>query len=297
MKTLPQLIRQYLAENAALGAKSSLTLLKERGHLAVWAALLGDRALDAITPADIRQVAMARRAQGVSARTVNLDILALSNLFKWAKIAGLFSGEPPTQHWQPLPHRSPKRDLLPVELLQAFVRAARQSARLQDILIADFVEFCAYTGARRNSALRATWEAVDFARQQVVLTEGTKYGKTIRVDFNPSLRQLLTDMAGRRRSRWLFPSPSDPERFMARPERYRDEVCRRAGLPVFRFHDLRHYFISQAVMAGVDFMTIAAWVGHADGGLLVGKVYGHLSDRHKKQAAMALPELIPVARG
>jgi hypothetical protein len=29
-------------------------------------------------------------------------------------------------------------------------------------------------------------------------------------------------------------------------------------------------------------MTIAAWLGHKDGGILVGKVYGHLLDDHRK---------------
>jgi hypothetical protein len=38
-------------------------------------------------------------------------------------------------------------------------------------------------------------------------------------------------------------------------------------------------------MAGVDFMTIAEWVGHQDGGVLIGKVYGHLADGHKKTMA------------
>jgi hypothetical protein len=39
------------------------------------------------------------------------------------------------------------------------------------------------------------------------------------------------------------------------------------------------------VMAGIDFMTIAAWLGHKDGGILVGKVYGHLLDEHRQRAA------------
>jgi hypothetical protein len=37
-----------------------------------------------------------------------------------------------------------------------------------------------------------------------------------------------------------------------------------------------------AVMSGVDFMTIAAWVGHLDGGVLIGRVYGHLANEHRK---------------
>jgi hypothetical protein len=33
-------------------------------------------------------------------------------------------------------------------------------------------------------------------------------------------------------------------------------------------------------MAGIDFKTIAEWVGHRDGGVLIGKVYGHLKPGH-----------------
>jgi integrase len=51
------------------------------------------------------------------------------------------------------------------------------------------------------------------------------------------------------------------------------------------FHDLRHYFISMCVMSGIDFMTIAQWVGHQDGGVLIGKVYGHLLPEHRQRMA------------
>jgi hypothetical protein len=51
---------------------------------------------------------------------------------------------------------------------------------------------------------------------------------------------------------------------------------------------MRDLFISKCVMAGVPFMTIAAWVGHKDGGVLIGKVYGHLSQDHKADTAQRL---------
>ncbi|HNQ90943.1 MAG TPA: tyrosine-type recombinase/integrase [Verrucomicrobiota bacterium] len=56
----------------------------------------------------------------------------------------------------------------------------------------------------------------------------------------------------------------------------------------FGFHDCRHHFISFAVMSGIDFMTIARWVGHKDGGVLIGKVYGHLSNEHAQAQAARL---------
>jgi hypothetical protein len=35
-------------------------------------------------------------------------------------------------------------------------------------------------------------------------------------------------------------------------------------------------------------MTISAWVGHKDGGILIGKVYGHLANEHRQRAARKL---------
>ena len=61
-----------------------------------------------------------------------------------------------------------------------------------------------------------------------------------------------------------------------------------AKLPGVGFHDLRHLFCSFCVMAGIDFMTIAGWAGHKDGGVLIGKVYGHLLDAHRQKMAARL---------
>ena len=38
-------------------------------------------------------------------------------------------------------------------------------------------------------------------------------------------------------------------------------------------------------MAGIEYMTIAKWVNHKDGGILIGKVYGHLNDAHRRKQA------------
>ena len=78
---------------------------------------------------------------------------------------------------------------------------------------------------------------------------------------------------------------------------YKDKVLP-DHLQRFGFHDCRHHFISYAVMSGIDFMTIARWVGHKDGGILIGKVYGHLSNGHAQAQAARLnfgPTVAPVA--
>ena len=49
-------------------------------------------------------------------------------------------------------------------------------------------------------------------------------------------------------------------------------------------------------MGGIDYMTIAHWLGHSDGGVLIGKTYGHLNDKHKARMADGLRILEPPAK-
>ncbi len=59
-----------------------------------------------------------------------------------------------------------------------------------------------------------------------------------------------------------------------------------------QFHDMRHFFISFCLMGGVDSGTVARWVGHQDGGVLIGKTYAHLCDEHTKRQAEKI-DLLP----
>ena len=96
-------------------------------------------------------------------------------------------------------------------------------------------------------------------------------------------------------SQWVFPSPQRGDRdihamsFQDSLKLAREHAAKKdPHLANRTFHDCRHHFISMAVMSGIDYMTIAAWVGHRDGGVLIGKVYGHLADSHKKEQAAKL---------
>lgn len=186
---------------------------------------------------------------------------------------------------------------------------------------ADYVQLMAYCGARRNEALALRWDDVHFDTGYICknchqpvsgitpvhcpkckhdkieatgyITIGadgtTKNGEARTVDFNPKLKAHLLDMKARRApdSQWLFPSPQRGEKDIhAMSFRESLELARtHAKLRPVGFHDMRHLFISFCVMSGLDFMTIAKWVGHRDGGILIGKVYGHLADTHTKAAA------------
>jgi len=60
------------------------------------------------------------------------------------------------------------------------------------------------------------------------------------------------------------------------------------GRPALTFHDLRHTGASLMIAAGCHVKVIAEQMGHADGGALVLRRYGHLYKGARKQAALAL---------
>jgi integrase len=87
----------------------------------------------------------------------------------------------------------------------------------------------------------------------------TKNWESRTVEFNPQLRALLHEMHVRRAPdySWLFPSPQRG-RCDEHAKNFREslKIARAAaGRHWVGFHDLRHYFCSVCVMAGIDFMS------------------------------------------
>ena len=60
----------------------------------------------------------------------------------------------------------------------------------------------------------------------------------------------------------------------------------RAGLPRFRWHDLRHARVASAIRAGIAVEAIGPYVGHADRSVTA-DLYGHLSASHLDAARLA----------
>lgn len=279
---------EYLASPIRAERRDS-TRYKDRTALGMFLAFAGNIRIDRITQQIIRAYCERRLAEGVSARTVNLDLISLRGLLKRAVEDGHLRELPRFKALRCAP--APKRDLLTPAQLQSLIDAACENP-VTGSQLADFLQLLAFSGMREQEALRLRWDDVDLAARCVHIGRDgqTKNHEERTLEFNAQLEALLLDMNRRRatHSPWLFPSAKRGADRQTRTLTLRRgfELAReRAGLPHAGFHDLRHYFCSLCVMNGIDFMTIAAWLGHKDGGILVGKVYGHLFDAHRRQAA------------
>ena len=283
--------REYLA-GPMLAQKKIGTQNNERQSIDRWIAHLGGIRLDKITAPMIHSFREKRLTAGRAARTVNLDVVGLRNVLKLAVERGHIERLPEVRQLKQKPPQ--RRPLMTKEQFATLLAACGTETTKNAALFALYLRFLALTGSREKEALCVRWADVDFARETVTIGSGgaSKNHKARDVDFSPELKALLVEMSAARPpdSSWLFPSPQRGAKdihAMHLRESLK-QVRKAAGLPWLGFHDLRHAFASQCVMAGLDFMTIAAWLGHSDGGILVGKVYGHLADSHKKAAAQKL---------
>jgi integrase len=286
---------------ATVQRKRPGTLQNEQQAIARWRSHLGHVRIDKIaTPMVASFVDKrlkgglfgGRKLEAVSERTANLDVIVLRNVLNAAIDDGLLRDLPRIKLLKEAP--APRRRLLNPEEFDSLIKAAKKHCKNNGPQLADYLRFLAFSGVREQEALRIKWTDVDFARERITIGVDrlTKNRESRTVEFNPKLRSHLIYMKRNRAPdcSWLFPSPRRGTRDEhARSFRESLKIARKAaGFDWAGFHDLRHYFCSMCVMAGIDFMTIAAWLGHKDGGILVGKVYGHLLDEHRQKAAKRL---------
>lgn len=271
--------------------KRPRTVDSEKLHCEHWAEAIGRISIHLIRKSHLLQYRSAKLKAGWAGRTVNLAITVLSNVLNHAQDNGLIDTLPTTGlksiRWKPK-----KRPLFALEQIESVCVAAVKKTR-NGQLLADYIRLMARCGSRATETLRLKWSDVDWDQQQLTIgSDGlSKNHESRAVDFNDALAELLEEMRARSNgSAYLFPAPrmfgEDAPARSLKEALYKARAL--AGVDGFGYHDCRHFFISHAVMSGIDYMTIARWVGHKDGGVLIGRVYGHLNDEHAKRQAKRL---------
>lgn len=267
--------------------KSEHTKANEKIYLEMWLEWLGDIRLSNISPAQVlayrTQALKPVDGKSISKRTVNVRVNALKSLLKLAKLEGKIQ-KLPTEGITQLKHQYKPKALLTPEQMDEIISKAETFCPRSGKQFSDYVKLCAYSGGREQEVLNLQWSCIHFDRELIEFRHRTKFDKVRSVNFNPRLREHLQDMFSRKTdSPWLFPSPRS-EGNITTFKKTQEKVEAKTGLD-FSDHSFRHYFASMCVMSNIDFMSIAKWLGHSDGGILVAKTYGHLNNAHLIDAA------------
>jgi len=151
------------------------------------------------------------------------------------------------------------------------------------------------TGMRKSEILSLTWDKVDL-KHGFILLDQTKNGERREIPINSSLREVLTELFQGTKERprrvdvpFVFYDPANGKAYKDVKKSFRS-ACKRAKIKDFRFHDLRHTFASQLVMAGVDLTTVKELLGHKQ--LTMTLRYAHLAPSHKVKAVDILDSVL-----
>ena len=139
------------------------------------------------------------------------------------------------------------------------------------------------TGMRKGEILNLKWRDVDFSQRIIYLLE-TKSGEKREVPINEISYNTLLEIRKHPNSPYIF-YKQDGKTYKSIRTIF-DKALRKAEIDNFRFHDLRHTFASQLVMAGVDLKTVQELLGHKSFEMTLR--YSHLSPDHRKRAVEVL---------
>jgi len=222
-----------------------------------------------------------KRSPGVSASTYNQERDTLRTILDYAEREGFVLDNPA----KVIVRRKNDKTAIVIPTREQFATLV-ETLRVLDPRsgpAAELVELLAYSGMRKGEANAFCLADVDFDRGAFTVTGGElgpKNHEARVVPLFPVLRDFLERLQKEspRAANAPLVSIKDAKKALI-------TACKINGFPHFTHHSMRHFFVSNCLEKGVDFKTIAAWVGHKDGGLLVAKTYGHLRDTHSYEMA------------
>lgn len=251
---------------------------------------IGSKRVDAVTTADILHMKKTIKQKGYAEGSVDRVLILTRYMFnlmiRW-KIGGVVDN--PTKEVKLfLPKNGRERFLTREEVLR-LMETLEQSP---NPCLRDIVMFLLLTGARKQEALRAAWEDIDFRRGFWLIPE-TKSGRPRSVPLSDHLLRLLSELSSRNRSQWLFPNPKTDLPFVSIFYSW-NTARKQAGLADVRMHDLRHSFASFLVNSGRTIYEVKELLGHAH--VKTTERYAHLDNKTLTDAINTTGNFVDVSR-
>jgi len=218
-----------------------------------------------------------------------------------------------------------ERRLLKEEELNRLIKVAKETnGRSLGYMLADLIELMASSGLRKGEAFPLRWRQVNFEKQILIVEKGKTATAARTINFNPILKGVLkrlheeaTDKGEVGKDEFIFKTnyrlkswreknkkaKKEQEPSISNLRRLLNRVADEADLADFAkdpnreglhsqeelgFHDFRRFFITRCLHGGVPLPTIARWVGHKDGGVLILKTYVQKDEELERKYASEL---------
>lgn len=169
---------------------------------------------------------------------------------------------------------------------------------LRELTFADHIKPMALlalgSGIRQGAMMRLQWKRhIDLSAEQVVIKLTADIVKTEQERRIPLDRETSTMLKQwyeqcnpiEQKQVWVFPGEK-PNSHITSVKKSWKALLKKAGIENFTWHDMRHDYASQLVMAGVDLNTVRELLGHSD--IKMTLRYAHLAPEHKKAAVTKL---------
>lgn len=172
------------------------------------------------------------------------------------------------------PENNRRLEFLSIEQSQELISACAEHLR-------PVVVTALNTGMRKEEILSLQWEKNIDMRHGFIRLLDTKNNERRDLPMNAAVREALGQIVRRVDVPWVFYDSKTGKRY-GDMKRSFASACRKVGIKNFHFHDMRHTFASQLVMAGVDITTVKELMGHKT--LSMTLRYAHLAPSHKVEA-------------
>jgi len=275
------------------------TVACERHKLKALNKYFGGTDVHRITIADINRFIDHRKRDGISNRTVNMCLNLLRVMFKRA-LQYHYATHSPLDEVKNLKEVLHDRPILSMtDFRRLLDEAAKLEGEQQDAeQLGVWLRVRGFTGVRPSEAVFLEWKDINWERNLIIVRPKNgphacdknqlKDGEFRAIPIHSDLKLALirwkeswdrVQVEHGHKHDWLFFHPKYPEQRALGFRRSFEAACKNAGLHGVRSYDFRHFFISEAVMAGCELMVIAKWAGHGSV-RMIEKVYGHLSPQY-----------------
>jgi integrase len=239
----------------------------------------GGKMMARITTADVERFIIERKKDlsnftgvPISNTGVNRDVLCLQTMFRVAVNFGHVKDNP-VRRVQKLKENPRRLEYLKKEEIQAFLEACTGQFKVIAVV-------AVYCGLRKGEILNLRWQDIDYERKLIEIVQ-SKTNKKRFVPMPPRVILALREHPVLEGCEFVF-HKSKGERLRHFTGSLRGAL-ERAGLRRIRFHDLRHTYASQMMMAGASPLLLMENLGHAS--LEMTERYSHLTEEYKQEMA------------